>query len=151
LRLHEIHLDLLANGAPADLPLWNMALEYCHANMLDIESTSAADKMIRSVTRCWVVVSMNAAGEVERIHGITGLKLAPDFPFWRVSGEYADRATEGLRERVNAYLADNGYRGREAFIYLSDKETDAQRCSKWKESLEAAGAEPAQRFSVVVR
>lgn len=142
MRIEIIPLDFLGQGAllePADQKLHDLAVEYCAR-----ELEGGADLNLARFNKVWIALE---DGEVV---GITGFVWRIDLPIFRVSGERAARATKLLTDRVRAYFQDQGCRGQELFLHISSKETPEQRCAKWEESLAAAPAVPADRYSVKI-
>lgn len=92
-----------------------------------------------------------AAHSEEEVCGITAFQMVPDITHFRVAGPNAVRATKMMTDRLQAYFADQGLRNGYVFLHISSKERPEQRCTKWEDSLRAAGAIPADRFLVKVR
>lgn len=134
-----------SNGiVPVDVHLYTLVVEYC--------TTALAEQpKIEELAKTWAVVEY----EGEQVASVTGLAAwggdVPDIPIFRVTGENAVRATKMLYDRLNAFFADRGARGRQVFLYISEKETPEQRCESWESSLEDVGAVPAQRMAVTIR
>jgi hypothetical protein len=142
MRIEIIPLDFLGQGAllePADPKLHDLAVEYCAR-----ELEGGKDLNLARFNKCWIAL---AEGEVV---GISGFVWRIDLPIFRVSGTNAARATKMLTDRIRAYFQDQGCRGQELFLHISSKETPEQRCTKWEESLAAAPAVPADRYSVKI-
>jgi hypothetical protein len=134
-----------SNGiVPVDGHLYTLVVEYC-------KTALAEQPKIDELNKTWAVVEY----EGEKIVSVTGLAAwggdVPDLPIFRVTGENAKRATKMLYDRINSFFADRGARGRQVFLYISDKEMPEQRCEAWESSLEDVGAVPAQRFAVTIR
>lgn len=147
MRMGVVPLDFREslNGlVPVDAHLYGLVVEYC-------KTALAEQPKIDELRKTWAVVEH----EGEKIVSVTGLAAwggdVPDIPIFRVTGENAKRGTKMLQERINSFFADRGARGRQVFIYISEKETPEQRCEAWESSLEDVGAVPAQRFAVTVR
>lgn len=121
-----------------DSELWQKAEEYMQRELVEPFDPT---KMAKS----WVA---HAEGEV---CGITAFQMIPDITHFRVSGPNAARATKMMTDRLQSYFADQGLRGGYVFLYISGKEKPEQRCHRWEESLQAAGAVPADRMLVKVR
>lgn len=133
------------NGiVPVDADLYTLVMEYC-------KTALAKQPKIDELNKTWAVVEY----EGEKIVSVTGLAAwggdVPDLPIFRTTGLNAKRATKMLYDRINSFFADRGARGKQVFLYISDKETPEQRCEAWESSLEDVGAVPAQRFAVTVR
>lgn len=142
MRVEVIPLDFMGQGAllePADQKLHDLAVDYCAR-----ELQGGKDLNLARFNKVWVAL---ADGEVI---GITGFVWRIDLPIFRVSGDNAARATKMLTDRVRSYFQDQGCRGQELFLHISGKETPEQRCPKWEESLAAAPAVPADRYSVKI-
>ena len=103
-----------------------------------------------SYMRIWVARRDNV------VLGLTALNFGmwngeivlADIPVFRSIDEEATRA---LGERLNAFLADNGMTGRDAFLFLSDQESPESRCPKYEQFLSLWNAKPAERFAITVR
>lgn len=133
------------NGlVPVDGNLYTLVIEYC-------KTALAEQPIIEELAKTWAVVEY----EGEDIVSVTGLAAwggdVPDIPIFRVTGENAVRATKMLHDRLNAFFADRGARGRQVFLYLNEKETPEQRCPDYENSLKDVGAVPAQRMAVTIR
>lgn len=133
-----------SNGlVPVDGHLYTLVVEYC-------KKALAEQPKIDELNKTWAVVEY----EGEKIASVTGLAAwggdVPDLPIFRVTGENAKRATKMLYDRINSFFADRGGRGKQVFLYISDKETPEQRCEAWDSSLEDVGAVPAQRYAVTI-
>lgn len=145
MRVKVIPLDFMGQGAllePADRELHDMAVDYCAHNLANEVNLSKFNKV-------WVAVAMQGQKYVEII-GITGWVWRHDVPMFRVTGKHAVKATKLLEHRLHSFFEDNGARGADVLLHISSKETPEQRCPKWKESLKASGAAPADRFMIKV-
>lgn len=129
---------------PKDRHLHDLAVEYCARELAEQINFVKLNKV-------WVTAIIDEAGNPTEITGITGYVMKLDVPVFRVSGEFAVRSTKMLEERLHAFFADQGWRGTEVFLHISSKETPEQRCEKWEQSLVDAKANPADRYSVIVR
>jgi hypothetical protein len=129
---------------PRDPALYSQVIEYCHDELAVVPE-------LRNFLKSYAVVEFGEQEEILAIHGVACYGMRPDIGVFRVTGKFARRATKQLFDRLNAHFADNGWRGNEVFLFISDKETPEQRCPAWQESLKAVGAKPAQRFAVTVR
>lgn len=146
MRIRVFALDFVGQGAllePVNRKLHDLAVDYCRREI-------AGDVNLIDLRKVWVAATVEDNQPLEVV-GITGYVLKPDIPVFRVSGDEAARATKLLIDRVNGFFADNGATGSEVFIHISGKETPEQRCSKWQDSLTAVGAQPADRFSIIVK
>lgn len=133
------------NGlVPIDAHLFTLTGEYC-------KTALAEQPTLTELRKTWAVVMY----EGETITEVTGIFAwggpVQDIPIFRMTGPNAKRATKLAQERLNGFFADQGLRGRQVFLYISDKEKPEQRCEAWESSLEDVGAVPAQRFAVTVR
>jgi hypothetical protein len=133
------------NGiVPVDGHLYTLVMEYC-------KTALAEQPKIDELNKTWAVVEYKG----ENIVSVNGLAAwggdVPDIPIFRVTGDNAKRATKMLYDRINSFFADRGARGRQVFIWISEKETPEQRCEAWESSLKDVGAVPAQRFAVTVK
>ncbi|MBV9179877.1 MAG: hypothetical protein JO356_01080 [Acidobacteria bacterium] len=148
MRIAVYPLDFQGQGAllePVDKKLHDLAVDYCAR-----ELEGGKDLNLARFAKVWVAVSLDADGSYKEILGITGYVMRIDLPVFRVSGDHAVRATKMLTDRMRGFFQDQGARGHEAFIHISSKERPEQRCAKWKESLRAVGAQPADRLSVKI-
>ncbi len=146
MRIQVIPVDFMGQPPliePKDRELHDMAVDYCRCELSEMPSFERLSKV-------WVAAEM-ADGKPISIIGICGYVLKPDIPVFRVSGPNAARATKMLTDRLHDYFADQGLRGCEVFIHVSSKETPQQKCAKWQEGLKATDAQPADRYSVIVR
>jgi hypothetical protein len=133
------------NGlTPVDPQLFTLVTEYAKASL-------AEQPEFDRYAKTWAAVEFD--GDV--IATVVGLACyagnVPDIPVFRVTGDNAKRATQMLYDRLNGFFADNGMRGHQVFLYLSEKESPEQHCPAWEESLNDVGAVPAQRMAVTVR
>lgn len=142
MRIDIIPIDFIGQGAllePADAKLHDLAVNYCKRELQDGDKLNLA-----RFAKVWVAISEN------EVVGIAGFQYRLDIPVFRVSGDNAVRATKMLSDRLRAHFQDLGYRGHEAFLHISQKESPEQRCTKWAESLKAVKAVPADRFSITI-
>lgn len=131
-------LDFLGQGAmltPADPELHDLAIDFCARELAEEVNLSQLNKV-------WL------AKDEKQVLGIMGYVLKPDVPLMRATSVEALRL---LAERYNAFLADNGARGKETFIYVSRREKPEQRCPGWDVVLREWQARVAQRVSITVR
>ncbi len=132
-------LDFLGQGAflePADRKLHDLAVEY-----VSRELAKGKDLNFANFAKVWVGLKDG------KVFGVSGYLLKPDVPLLRATD---CEVLRGLCKRMNDFFADNGARGKEAFIYIGDEKPE-QRCPEWKQVLKEFGAKSAQRFSVEVR
>lgn len=132
-------MDFLGQGAllePADRTLHDAALDYCWR-----ELAKGKEVDFSKFAKVWVGM------KDKQVLGVSGYVLKPDIPLVRATDAGVLR---GLCLRMNDYFADQGARGKEAFIYIGDEKPE-QRCPEWKQVLKEFGATNAQRFSVEVR
>ena len=147
MRIEVIPIDFMGQPPlyePKERELFDMAIEYCNREL-------AEQFDFVNLNKVWVSVICDDEGKPQEVIGITGTVLKADIPIFRVSGPNAKRATKMLEQRLHSYFADQGMRGHEVFLHISSKETPEQKCPAWEESLLAAKAVPADRFSVIVR
>jgi hypothetical protein len=147
MRMGVVPIDFRAsqNGpVPVDGHLYTLVMDYC-------KTALAEQPRIEELAKTWAVVEY----EEENIVSVTGLAAwggdVLDIPIFRVTGENAQRATKMLYDRLNSFFADRGARGRQVFLFISEKEKPDQRCPDWDESLKDVGAAPAQRMAVTIR
>jgi hypothetical protein len=142
MRIEILPIDFMGQGAllePANRDLHDKAVEYCAS-----ELEGGKDLNLAKFTKAWVVL------ENGEVCGIFGFVWRIDIPVFRVTGERVDYKTQKCIDRIRDYFTDQGARGSDLFIHISSKERPEQRCEKWKESLDYAGATPADRFSVKI-
>lgn len=147
MRIQVFPIELMGQAPlfePKDRKLHDLAVEYCARELSEPVNFS-------QLWRVWVSAVVDAEGKPIEVTGITGAVYRPDITLFRVSGKNAKRSTKMLEERLHAFLADQGLRGAEVFIHISSKETPEQRCPNWEDSLLSAKANPADRYSVIVR
>jgi len=146
-RLSVVPIDFVrcAEGSkPADQNLFDMVIAYCKENLRE-------QPKLTDLAKTWAVVEFDG-DSIVAVHGVAAYGgNVPDIPVFRVTGENAKRATQMLYDRMNGFFADNGMRGKQVFLYISDKEKPEQRCPAWEESIKDVGAIPAERFAVAVR
>lgn len=99
----------------------------------------------------WAVCRMEDDRPVE-VLAIAGWQQAIDVFLFRTKPDpQAGKATKMLWQRINDFFNDKGCRGMDALLYISETETEEQRCPQWKQWLVAAGAKSAERQKVKVR
>lgn len=129
---------------PVDAHLYALTVKYC-------KTALAEQPTLEQLRKTWVIVEYQDGV----ISGVTGIFAyggnVPDIPIFRVTGPNAKRATKMAQERLNAFFADQGMRGRSVFLYISESEAPEQRCEAWDQSLKDVGAVSAQRFAITVR
>lgn len=131
-------LDFLGQGAliePADRKLHDLAVEYCGREL------KGGVVNFSKFSKIWVGLRN------EEVCGVSGYVLRPDIPLLRATDSLVLRA---LAHRMNDYFADNGVRGKEAFLYIG-RESAEQRCPEWREVLREFGATSARRFAIEVK
>jgi hypothetical protein len=106
---------------------------------------------LKHYAKTYLEVEFGDKGQVVAVHGIACLHYIPDIQVFRTTGPYTKRATNDLYERLNSHLADAGWRGQEALVYVKAGDSVEQRCDAWKETLEEIEAIPADRYAVIVR
>lgn len=132
-------IDFLGQGAllePADRKLHDLAIDYCHRELRAGKSVDFS-----KLAKTWVGLK---DGEV---FGVAGYVLKADIPLFRGTDVEVMRA---LGQRMNAYFADNGARGREVFMYIGD-EPPKERCPAWRQVLKEFGAQSARRVLFEVK
>ena len=120
---------------PVDEALHAEAIEFCKNNLAEGFDPRGHSKL-------WV------AREGERILCVTGIKSCWDVPVFRSLDE---EASFRMADRVNAYFADQGFRGQGVFLYLSESESPEQQCPNRDRVLAKVGAVPAERYVVFVK
>ncbi len=133
-----VPLDFLSDGGffqPKDRELHDKAEAFAKRQIVGEVNFVKFNKV-------WVAMEN---GEVV---GLAAYVTRADVPLFRT---VTDRATTLIAHRLNDFFCDQGMRGQEVLLHLSSKETPEQRCANWQKELEAAGAVPADRFSVVVK
>lgn len=130
-------LDFLGQGAllePANRNLHDLAIEFCNRELTEQVDFSKLSKV-------WVGLR---DGEVL---GVSGYVLRPDIPLLRATDADVLRA---LGQRMNAFFADNGALGKEAFLYVGNERPE-QRCPNWRAMLKEFGAKSARRVAIEVK
>ena len=131
-------LDFMGQNAliePLDKELHDLAIDFCKRELTEEVNLS-------NFAKVWV------AKDAEQIQGIMGYVLKPDVPLMRATSAAALRA---MANRYNDYLADNGARGKETFVYVSKSEKAEQKCPEWRQVLREWGARFSDRVTVTVR
>lgn len=132
-------IDFLGQGA---------LLEPAHPEIHD-----AAYEFIRHNLRDWEKVDFSKFAKVwvgyrdDEVKGVMGYVLRPDVPLMRVIDPDVLRA---MSRRFNDFLADNGWRNGETFIYIGN-ESPEQRCPEWRQVLKEFGARSGRRVLVEVK
>ncbi len=88
------------------------------------------------------------AREGDRILGVTGIRQRWDIPVFR---SIDPKATFGMAARMNWYFADQGFRGQDVFLFLSEGESPEQQCPARENILARVGARPADRYVMTIR
>jgi hypothetical protein len=117
---------------PADQELHHQAIEFCQKNL-------AEPLYPKQLAKIWL------ARREGKILGVTGIMSRWDIPLFRSINE---EASFRMADRLNSYFADQGLRGKEVLLYLSDSERPEQRCPHREEILAKVGARPAERYVV---
>lgn len=132
-------LDFQGQGAllePVDRQLHDLAVDYCSREL------AGGDKLnFTKFAKVWVGVKDGS------VMGLAGYVLRPDLPLFRATDGEVLRA---LGRRANAYFADNGARGQEAFVYIGNERPE-QRCPDWREVLKEFGAKSGRRLLIEVK
>lgn len=147
MKIQSIHVDFYQQGGmkvPVDLPLFQMVDKFAKEQLAEpLDICKAVD--------VWAVCRTEDGKPVE-VLGIAGWQQAVDVFLFRIKQQpMAARVTKTLWNRLNDFFADRGCRGGEVLLFISESETDEQRCPQWKEWLTAAKAKAAQRKVVVIR
>jgi hypothetical protein len=142
LRAIPLDFDRAAGYAmPKDRDLHRLAVKFAETSLAALPDYS-------SFARVWVAAEFGADDKPSEIHGALGFCWRPDFTLARFKNR---QALLHLYNRANAFLADNGCRGSEGMVYISSTEGPEQKCPQQKESLEALGAKPADRWLIKIR
>ena len=132
-------LDFLGQGAllePKDHELHDLAVDFCKR-----EIVTEVDFL--KMAKTWVAI------EDGKVLGVMGYVLRPDIPVIRSTDE---RALSLMAERLQAFFADQGWRGGEVFVHIAKAERPEQRCAGWKNVLiTEQKAVSADRFAIKVR
>lgn len=111
------------------------AVEFCKNNL--------AEKFDpRGYTKLWVARSEG------RVLGVTGIKSCWDIPVFRSIDQ---KASFKMADRLNSYFADQGFRGQDVFLFLSQSEKPEQQCPDRARILATVGARSAERFLVACK
>ena len=120
---------------PTDRKLHDLAVDYCsrelRGGVVDLSKFS----------KVWVGL------KGEEIYGIAGYVLRPDVPLLRATDSLVLRA---IGKRLNDFFADNGARGKEAFLYIGQEKPE-RRCPEWRDVLREFGAKSARRMTIEVK
>lgn len=145
MKTQVIPLDFVGgNGpilTPKDPELFELVKAFCKENLAEMPDFSKYNKF-------WVSARINSDGTIERITGVSAYNVRLDIPIFR-SLEAA--AAKSLIDRMHAHFSDQGARGAETFIYISDSEPEESRCSQWREWMAAEKLVPAERYKVTIR
>jgi len=120
---------------PKDRELHDLAVEFAAREIVGETNLTRFNKV-------WVSLEDGACT------GIAGYVVRADVPMFRTT---TARATTLMARRLNDFFADQGLRGQEVLLHLSSKEAPEQRCANWQAELEAAGAVPADRYTITVK
>ena len=120
---------------PQDTEIHDQAVEFCSREV-------AAEVNLSHFSKVWI------AKDGDEVQGVMGYVLKPDVPLMRATSAAALRA---MANRYNDFLADNGARGKETFIYVARGEKPAQRCPEFAQVLREWDAKLADRVVVKVR
>jgi hypothetical protein len=138
-KIAVLPLDFLGQGAllePVDRKLHDLAVNYAMR-----ELAKGKDLNFANFSKVWVGL------RDDEVFGVSGYVLKPDVPLLRATDADVLRA---LCHRMNDFFADNGARGKEAFIYIGDEKPEA-RCPEWKAVLKEFSAKSAQRWAIEVK
>lgn len=132
-------LDFVGQGAllePKDRELHDKAIDFCNREIITPVN-------FLHMAKTWVAI------EDGKVLGVMGYVLRPDIPVIRSTDE---RALSMMAERLQAFFADQGWRGGEVFVHISKSERPEQRCAGWKNVLICEQkAVSADRFAIKVR
>jgi len=96
----------------------------------------------------WVACAVDEGGNPVEVKGVMCGQPRWDFPVVR----YTDpEAAKMMFDRVEGFLHDAGNRGQEVFVHLSEGGSPENLCPMREEMLKEFKAEPANRWSVIVR
>lgn len=147
--LRAIPLDFLTNfdrsGAVAmykDKLIGNLAERFSEEEFI------GKPNLAHGYAKVWAAVEFNAAEQPQAVQGLIGYQNTPDITLVRAT---TPQAMIVLTKRISAFFSDNGLRGMPILVHANPNEEPRYRCPKLDESLKAWKAEPANRFSVVVR
>lgn len=130
---------------PRDLPLFQLAAAFVREHLASPLDMAKANDI-------WLDCRFDGEGIPVEVLGITGWQMVPDVFLFRVKpSPMAARTTKALWDRLNAFFQDRLSRGNDVLLYISETETDEQRCPQWLAWLKKANARPAERMKVTVR
>ena len=144
MRIHAFRLQFIRAPSltkPADAELHKLAQEFCLKNLRD--RVSLAD-----YGEVFVTAKVDENYKPIEVTGVMCLATRLDVPVIRFLDA---KSGSTLLKRVMDFAADQGLRGTEAFVFISETEAAETRCPFWKVWLERFKAKPAERFSVVIR
>lgn len=95
---------------------------------------------------CWAECSVDSSGVSVEVHGVVGAQTCVDFSLLRFTD---NRSAKSLMERAEAWLHDQGLRGRQVMVRVGTN--DEQMCPKWKEWLQAMKCVAAERWLFRIR
>jgi hypothetical protein len=147
-KLHAVVLDWKGAGALIE------PLEHCK-DEFDLAVKFLKDNMtheyfLNHYSRAWVVCEYENEKPV-KVFAVAGIVSRPDIPLFRFAGERGPEAADLLYRRINSYLADQGYRGQQAFVFVSESCPEEKMCPDYKSILKLIGAEPSERWVVTCR
>ena len=116
---------------PVDTHLHKLAVEFADKHL-------NAPCNLADYNGVTVVAKVDDDGKPVEILAMNARVPRWDYPIWRFIDEAAG---EVLIERTRASLDDEGLRGGEIFVHVSEAEKPESRCPNWKEFLKAVNAE----------
>lgn len=122
---------------PRDPLVIEAAEDFCRRELAEQPDLKRLDKS-------WLAVELDGAGKLIRPLAISGYRFVPDIPLFR---SIDVGATEAIAERISAYFSDQGFRGRDCFLYVAPPEAEPEesRCPNWDRFLGKYGAREANR------
>jgi hypothetical protein len=134
------------NVVPSDPLAFEMALHFA-------EKELAAPFNLDNVGKTWMVAKLDADGTPREAIGLVAINELKvyDVPVYRVVGPHAMQAHKRIADRLNAFFADRGYRGRDVMIFFPSDNAPEQRCANWEHAMQLFGAFPADRYLVKIR
>jgi hypothetical protein len=145
LRAEVFPIELMGSGGylqPKDPFLYELTEQFCERYLI------APRPDLTDLNRVWVCAEVDEEGTPTEVIGICGIQPRWDIPVFRV---LKSRATKMLRDRMNGWFADNGIRGHEIFIFVSDNPDPTTKCPYADQALQAFKARPAERYAITIR
>lgn len=141
MKLRAVPIDMqVVSGVvlPNEPKIFEAAQNFCSAELVERPNLGTYNKS-------WLVVEVSDAGDIVRPLAIGGYQVVYDTPLFR---SIDPRATVVLAKRMNDFFADQGFRGRDVFLHVSEAESPEQKCPQYEDTLKAFGARPAERYIV---